>query len=103
MFDRDEGQQCGNNVAGMVPALVFAQRTIQGLVADKGESQCAKHRDEEALGYARKEQQGIDPNRRVRDERNDTETNPDNDGSDEEEQAAVPNAIHQNPGGSLEE
>ena len=39
----------------------------------------------------------------MRDERNDTETNPDNDGSEEEEQAAVANAIHQNPGGSLEE
>ena len=56
MFDSDDGQQCGNDVAGMVPALVFTQRTIQGLVADQGESQSAKHRDEEALGYAREEQ-----------------------------------------------
>lgn len=56
MFDSDDGQQCGNDVAGMVLALVFTQRTIQGLVADQGESQSAKHRDEEALGYAREEQ-----------------------------------------------
>ncbi len=37
------------------------------------------------------------------DERNNTEADPNSDGSDEEKQAAVLNPIHQNPGRCLEE